>query len=174
MDKRRQRIRELMNKRGFTYRELAEKTNIPSSVLQRYVSGKTNKMSIDYFELIAAALGVSPGTLMGWKEEQHLDKSQDCFTSKNSQSLSANVSSHEYELIKKYRLLSAKEQAVVDNLIDGLALTSSDNTVKTKSNSKTIEKLGVNPTPENGFISHKDMVGKGIAAFGGNKKKTKF
>ena len=112
-----------MNKRGFTYRELAEKTNIPSSVLQRYVSGKTNKMSIDYFELIAAALGVSPGTLMGWKEEQHLDKSQDCFTSKNSQSLSANVSSHEYELIKKYRLLSNREQAAVDNLINNLSQT---------------------------------------------------
>ena len=71
MDKRRLRIRDLMNRQDLSYRQLATLTGIPSSVLQRYVTNNTNKMSIDYFGLIANALGVSPIYLMGWSDDEH-------------------------------------------------------------------------------------------------------
>ena len=71
MDKRRLRIRDLMDRQDLSYRQLEALTGIPSSVLQRYVTNNTNKMSIDYFELIAKALGVSPVYLAGWTDDEN-------------------------------------------------------------------------------------------------------
>lgn len=151
------KLQQLIALRNRNVNDIAQAINISSSTLYSIIRRDNNKVDIDVLQDIA----------------NELDVTLDYFTSDNNQS-TADLSPSEQSLIKKYRLLSAKEQAVVDNLIDGLAPTSSDNTVKTNPNSEIIEKLGVDPTPENGFISHKDMVGKGIAAFGGNKKKTKF
>lgn len=69
MDKRRTLMRDLMNEKSLSYRDLANLTGISYSALQRYVTGETTKMSIDYFEKIAAALHVSPAYLMGWEDK---------------------------------------------------------------------------------------------------------
>ena len=133
---------------------------------------------------LAELLGITPSRLNYWEKDKR--EPDVLMLKKIAQNLNVsadyligNISNEEYSfaeqsLIKKYRLLSTKEQTAVDNLIDSLTSSSSDNTVKNNPNSEIIEKLGVDPTPENGFISHKDLAGKGIAAFGGNKKKTKF
>lgn len=115
MDKRRLRIRELMERSGVSYRMLAERTGIPSSVLQRYVTNNTNKMSIDYFEQIATALGVSPLYLMGWTDDEHytINKSaqpQDVYTPA------------EQTHLKKYRKLPPPGKQTVDTLVDNLLL----------------------------------------------------
>lgn len=151
-----ERIKNIREQRKISQKELAKKIGVSNSRLSNWELG-INRPDVDSLALICKALGISADILLDINTDE-LNK----------------YTPSEQSLIKKYRLLSAKEQAVVDNLIDGLAPTSSDNTVKTNPNSEIIEKLGVDPTPENGFISHKDMVGKGIAAFGGNKKKTKF
>lgn len=58
-----------MKEKELTYRQLEEITGISSSVLQRYVTNQTNKMSIDYFEKIAKALNVKPSWLMWGSNE---------------------------------------------------------------------------------------------------------
>lgn len=151
------KLQQLLDARNRTANDVAQSIHCSAQTLYSIIRRDNNKVDIDVLQAIA----------------NELDVTLDYFTSTNTHEMN-NVSPSEYELIKKYRLLSSKEQAVVDNLIDGLAPTSSDNTVKNNPNSEIIGKLGVDPTPENGFISHKDMVGKGIAAFGGNKKKFKF
>lgn len=115
MDKRRLRIREIMERQGVSYRQLSERTGIPSSVLQRYVTNNTNKMSIDYFEQIATALGVSPLYLMGWTDDEHytINKSaqpQDIYTPA------------EQTHLKKYRKLPPPGKQTVDTLVDNLLL----------------------------------------------------
>ena len=68
MDKRRSNIRSAMEAQNLSYRDLEKLTGISASVIQRYVSGETNKMSIDYLESIAKALHVSAPWLLGWEE----------------------------------------------------------------------------------------------------------
>lgn len=104
-----------MERQGVSYRQLSERTGIPSSVLQRYVTNNTNKMSIDYFEQIATALGVSPLYLMGWTDDEHytINKSaqpQDIYTPA------------EQTHLKKYRKLPPPGKQTVDTLVDNLLL----------------------------------------------------
>lgn len=104
-----------MERQGVSYRQLSERTGIPSSVLQRYVTNNTNKMSIDYFEQIATALGVSPLYLMGCTDDEHytINKSaqpQDIYTPA------------EQTHLKKYRKLPPPGKQTVDTLVDNLLL----------------------------------------------------
>ena len=151
-----ERIKNIREQRNISQKELAKKIGVSNSRLSNWELG-INRPDVDSLALICNALGISADIL--------LDINTDVFN---------KYTPSEQALIKKYRLLSAKEQTVVDNLIDGLASISSDTTVEDKYNQEIIEKLGVAPTRENGFISHEELVGKGVAAFGGNKKKFNF
>lgn len=53
-----------------SYAELAKRTGIPKSALQRYIVGQTDKIPIDRLESIAEALGTSAAVLMGWEEDE--------------------------------------------------------------------------------------------------------
>lgn len=66
------RILALIKRQGITYSELAKLTNIPKSALQRYATGKTEKIPIDRIEAIAKAVGVSSQYIMGWEENDAL------------------------------------------------------------------------------------------------------
>ena len=66
-----ERIAHSIQKSNLTYRELSKLTGVPSSTLQRYASGQTEKLPIDKLELIAKATKVSPAYLMGWEEEEN-------------------------------------------------------------------------------------------------------
>ena len=53
-----------------SYAELAKRTGIPKSALQRYIVGQTDKIPIDRLQSIAEALGTSAAVLMGWEEDE--------------------------------------------------------------------------------------------------------
>ena len=48
----------------YSYGELAKRTGIPKSALQRYATGETEKIPLDRVETLARVLGVSPQWLM--------------------------------------------------------------------------------------------------------------
>ncbi|MCP1226002.1 helix-turn-helix domain-containing protein [Sebaldella sp. S0638] len=50
---------------GLSYHDLAKKTGISASTLQRYETGYIKNLPIDKFEVIADALDVDPAELMG-------------------------------------------------------------------------------------------------------------
>ena len=60
------RILAIMTAKGISYGELAKRTGIPKSALQRYATGQTNKIPVDRVEAIAKALNVDPTLLFGW------------------------------------------------------------------------------------------------------------
>lgn len=75
------RIRIAFEKENISYRELENKTGISRMTLQRYVTGVTQKISIDAVEKIAIALHTTPAYIMGWEDDdivntEELTKSQ--------------------------------------------------------------------------------------------------
>lgn len=64
------RILDILLNKEISYGELAEKTGIPKSALQRYATGQTEKIPIDRLEKIATAIGTSAAYLMGWEPEE--------------------------------------------------------------------------------------------------------
>lgn len=63
------RLMAAMKAAGVTYVELAEKTGISKSALQRYATGETEKIPLDRLEEMAVALNVSAAHLLGWDEK---------------------------------------------------------------------------------------------------------
>ncbi len=63
------KIKERRLQLGLSYQDLADKTGISKSTLQRYESGSIKNLSIDKLEVLAEALETSPGYLMGWEDE---------------------------------------------------------------------------------------------------------
>lgn len=64
------RILAILTEKEISYGELASKTGIPKSALQRYATGQTEKIPIDRLELIAKSIGTSASFLMGWEDAQ--------------------------------------------------------------------------------------------------------
>jgi repressor LexA len=50
-----------------SYQELADKTGLSKSTLQRYETGSIKNMPIDKLEIVAGALKIDPAFLMGWE-----------------------------------------------------------------------------------------------------------
>ena len=53
---------------GLSYQDLANLTGISKSTLQRYETGYIKKVPINQIEVLAKALQINPGYLMGWKD----------------------------------------------------------------------------------------------------------
>lgn len=51
---------------GLSYADLARRTGLPKSALQRYVSGTTEKIPMDRLAKLAYAFDTTPQELMGW------------------------------------------------------------------------------------------------------------
>lgn len=68
MEKIADRLMTAMKAANTTYVDLAQKTKISKSALQRYATGKTEKIPLDRLETMADALGVSAAYLMGWDD----------------------------------------------------------------------------------------------------------
>ena len=66
------RIKTRRESLGLSFQELAEKTNMSKSTLQRYETGFIRNMPIDKLENIAHALNVSPAYLMGWNDHKSM------------------------------------------------------------------------------------------------------
>lgn len=59
-----------IKKSGLSYPELEKLTGIPKSSLQRYATGATKKIPIDYMEKIANALNIDPKYLIFGENEE--------------------------------------------------------------------------------------------------------
>ena len=62
-------IKRIKNRRlqlGYSYQDLADRTGISKSTLQRYETGEITRLPVNKLEDLAKALEVSPGYLMGW------------------------------------------------------------------------------------------------------------
>ncbi|MBQ2956072.1 MAG: helix-turn-helix domain-containing protein [Clostridia bacterium] len=62
------RLLQLISRQGITYSELAERTGISKSTLQRYATGETARIPHDRLEALARALRVTPAYLLGWEK----------------------------------------------------------------------------------------------------------
>ena len=63
------RIKERRIRQSLSYQDLADKTGISKSTLQRYETGFIKNLPIDKLEILADALNTTPGYLMGWDKE---------------------------------------------------------------------------------------------------------
>lgn len=100
-------IKKLREELGLSQEELAKRTGYTNrSSIAKIEKGLVD-LSQTKIELFAKVLGVAPGDLMGWEQEPPQEE----------------PTFNEQSLIKKYRLLSNREQAAVDNLINNLSQT---------------------------------------------------
>ncbi|WP_270670497.1 helix-turn-helix domain-containing protein [Paraclostridium bifermentans] len=70
---------------NLSYQELANKTGLSKSTLQRYETGAIKNMPIDKLETLASALNVSPAYLMGWENinlKNEFNKTEDTISIK--------------------------------------------------------------------------------------------
>lgn len=67
------RIKQIMDEKGFSYRELSDLTRINKSSLQRYVTNPKSKLPMDNAFKIAEKLGCSISWLMGMTDDENED-----------------------------------------------------------------------------------------------------
>ncbi len=65
----RERLRVIREERGLSYQDLADRTGISKSTLQRYETASIKNLPLEKLDILAHALGVTPAYLMGWQEE---------------------------------------------------------------------------------------------------------
>ncbi len=63
------RLLALIGKRGLTYDDLSQQTGLPKATIQRYATGETAKIPADRLKLLAGALGVTAGYLIGLERQ---------------------------------------------------------------------------------------------------------
>ena len=54
----------------YSFQDLADKTNMSKSTLQRYETGAIKNLPLDKLEVLASALQTTPSYLMGWDEKE--------------------------------------------------------------------------------------------------------
>lgn len=64
------RLKECRELRGLSYQELADKTSVAKSTIQRYEKGFIKKVPVETVKIIANALNVDAGYLMGWNDNK--------------------------------------------------------------------------------------------------------
>lgn len=67
------RLQQFYEQSGLSYADLALRTGVPKSALQRYISGTTEKIPMDRLEKLAYALDTTPQVLMGWQHDENSD-----------------------------------------------------------------------------------------------------
>lgn len=68
------RLREVIEKSGYTYAELEKLTGFSKSSLQRYATGETTKVPLNCFEKVAAVTGANLRYLLVWDDSPIEDK----------------------------------------------------------------------------------------------------
>ena len=71
-----ERLLMLITNNNISYGQLSKLTGIPKSAIQRYATGKTQKIPITRIELLAKALHSSAEYLMGWTDDIHSAESE--------------------------------------------------------------------------------------------------
>ena len=61
-----EKIKAARESKGLSYSQLAEKSGLKKSTLQRYETGATRKIPIEVIGVLESCLGLERGSLMGW------------------------------------------------------------------------------------------------------------
>lgn len=94
------KIRSIRKTSKMTLSELGKKIQLDESVVRRYEIGEIKNVSIDILIKFATALNTTPTYLIGWEEGKN------------------QLSSHESNLIKKYRALDERGKQAVDDTLE--------------------------------------------------------
>lgn len=90
---------------GITLQEVADAIGVEKPTVQRYESGKINKIDTITVEKLASAIKCSPAYLMGWKSTPQIEPENNF-----------NLNAHEKALITAYRG-TPDMQAAVDRVL---------------------------------------------------------
>ncbi|MBQ3760571.1 MAG: helix-turn-helix transcriptional regulator [Clostridia bacterium] len=77
------RLRECFQNKKWTYRQFSERTQISYGLLQKYVTGKIESIPVDKVKIMAHALGVNPGYLIGWEDKAEIPENNSFLSSQN-------------------------------------------------------------------------------------------
>ena len=69
-DIRAQRINEVIKASGLSYAELEKMTGFSKSSIQRYATGETKKIPVDFIEKLASITNTDVRYLMGWEDDK--------------------------------------------------------------------------------------------------------
>lgn len=72
-DLRTKRLSEAITASGYSYPELEKMTGVSKSSIQRYATGETKKIPIDFLEKLAEVLHTDIRYLMGWEDDKPAD-----------------------------------------------------------------------------------------------------
>lgn len=70
------RMKEAIKTAQLSYMQLEKLTGVSHSTLQRYLTGKTNRIPLSAVEKIANATGVSAQWIMGWELPDNAEQSE--------------------------------------------------------------------------------------------------
>ena len=65
-----EKIKYLRENRGMTFQQVADIVGVGKSTVRKWETGDIKNLKRDKIQLLAEALGVNPGYLMGWNEEE--------------------------------------------------------------------------------------------------------
>lgn len=71
MEKRRERLRQVMQEKLLTLEDLGKQTGVAKSSIQRYLTGETEKIPIDFFEKVSKVTGVPVEYLTCFEENEN-------------------------------------------------------------------------------------------------------
>ena len=110
------RLNQAIHKSGLTYAELETMTGIAKSSIQRYATGRTQKIPIENIELLAVALKVTPQYLLLWDEPQQKSAPVEV----NNSEFADILRTFSKEELEKFKSLSRDEAVQVVKYIDDL------------------------------------------------------
>ncbi len=107
------KIKQRRKELNYSYQDLADRTKMSKSTLQRYETGSIKNIPLDKLEVLSKALKISPIQLIGIEEKNH-------YNTVNEASTTYSIFTKEEEkLIYNYRKLSKEAKDIVDYIVNG-------------------------------------------------------
>lgn len=111
-----EKIKALRDQRGMTLEQVGDLVGVGKSTVRKWESGQIANMRRDKIALLAKALGVTPGYLMGWEEEDPAQQAREELAEDPDRKALLNLA----------RYGSAQDVKQVAALIDALRATNPD------------------------------------------------
>ena len=109
-----ERIKKRRLELGMSYQELADKTGLSKSTLQRYETGGISNIPLSKLNILAKALKISPLYIIGIENNNNNLN----FSTDKLQSLSPENQEKALEYIHLLNMLENKQEIEKDNIID--------------------------------------------------------
>lgn len=126
---------------GLSMKELSEKVNVSEGTISRWESGEIANMRRDKIVLLANALSVSPGVIMGWSNERY----------DSNHPYNINLNKKEHDHILTYRDLTDSGKDRVDtytNRIIKLEKQDEDTSIVETFQKRFVARNGKNISPD--------------------------